>query len=303
MGYWHRVAIFDIIIPAYNAARFLPAAIESVMAQTFTDWRIVLVDDGSTDFTSEIAARYGRQLGDRMTVVTQKNAGLPAARNAALRIATAEYLAILDADDVWLPCRLQESLDSLTTHPNAGLSYGLIARMDEEGGVLETFSGNPTFAEGGIAPYIYMRKVELPCPTITLRREVLAKVGLFDETMLATEDRDMWLRVAQCYDVAFVPKVISYYRMSANSMSADMDRMMRAQFRFIDKHFGTPGCGRIARRIGRARVWKQRGELFRERGQDGKAFFAGLRAALMWPLGTDNLRTFASLAVQRVRRG
>ncbi len=295
------MATFDIIIPAYNAARYLPAAIESVMAQDFDDWRILLVNDGSTDGTAEIAARYNRQLGTRMVTITQANAGLPAARNAALRIAAAEYVAILDADDIWLPNRLRESLASLTQRPEAGLSYGLIARVDEKGAVLETFMGNPAFAEGRIAPYIYMRKVELPCPTITIRRSCLAEVGEFDETMRATEDRDMWLRVALHYEVAFVPKVIAHYRMSANSMSTDTERMMRAQFRFIDKHFGAPGCGWIARRVARSRVWKQRGETLSERGQPWRAVLNALRAAFVWPIGTDNLRTAASLAVRLVR--
>ena len=98
----------DIIIPAYNAAKYLPAAIESVIAQTFEDWRIVLVDDGSTDNTAEVVAPYIDRLGPKLLYIKQANAGLPAARNAAIRNSSSEFLALLDADDVWLPDALEE---------------------------------------------------------------------------------------------------------------------------------------------------------------------------------------------------
>ena len=90
MRYSGTVATVDIIIPAFNAERFLVPALESVIAQDFPDWRILLVNDGSTDGTAEIAAWYQQRLGERMLVITQPNAGLPAARNAALRVASAE---------------------------------------------------------------------------------------------------------------------------------------------------------------------------------------------------------------------
>lgn len=291
----------DIIIPAYNAAKYLSAAITSVLAQSYEDWRILLVNDGSTDATGEIAADFQEQLGDRILVITQRNAGLPAARNAAIRASSAEFLAILDADDVWLPCRLAESLKSFASRPQAGLSYGLTTRIDENGSLLSTFAGNPRHAEGRIAPAIYMRRVELPCPTVTFRRRCTEEVGLFDESMRATEDRDLWLRIALRYEVAFVPKVIAYYRTSPNSMSTDMDRMLTAQLQFIRKHSGTPGCGFIPTRIAVSRVYKQRGEVFRERGYRWEALRSSLRSCMVWPFAQDNLRTAASLLLYSLR--
>src|SRR5271154_2282442 len=100
----------DVIIPAYNAAKYLAAAIESVIAQTFEDWRILLVDDGSTDNTAEVVAPFLERLGPKLRFIRQPNSGVSAARNTAIRNASAEFLALLDADDVWLPCRLAESL-------------------------------------------------------------------------------------------------------------------------------------------------------------------------------------------------
>jgi glycosyltransferase involved in cell wall biosynthesis len=292
------MAAFDIIIPAYNATRYLSAALESVVAQSFTDWRIILVNDGSTDETSVIADRFQEKLNDRMLIITQSNAGLPAARNAAIRRSSAEFLAILDSDDIWLPCRLAESFKAFESRPEVGLSYGLITWIDENGRQLHTFAGNPRNAEGNIARSIYVRKVDLPCPTITFRRKCIDEVGLFDETMRSTEDRDMWLRIAFRYQVAFIPQVIAYYRTSANSMSGNLDRMFNAQRQFIRKHYGAPGCGFIARQMALAHAYKQRSESLLNRHNYSAAFLSSLQACAIWPLSTDNLRTAASVALR-----
>ena len=288
----------DIIIPAYNAAKFLPAALDSVEAQSFKDWRILLVDDGSTDHTEELVAPYCARLGDKLKYIRQPNRGLPAARNAAIANSSAEFLALLDADDVWLPWRLEESLKAFLGRPKVGLAYGLITQIDPEGRLLGTFLGNASHAEGKIAPYIYMRKVEFPCPTVTFRSECVAKVGGFDETMRASEDRDLWLRIALQYEVACVPRVIAYYRVSPNSMSTDPERMVISQRQFIRKHFGAKGCGVRARQIALARVYKQRAEAFVLCRQTGKALKSAVRALATYPFDVDNVRTAGSLLLR-----
>ena len=283
----------DVIIPAYNAARYLPMAIESVVAQTFRDWKIVLVDDGSTDNTLEVVSPFIQQLGPRLQYIKQTNGGLPAARNTAIRNSSAEFLALLDADDVWLPCRLSESLRYFERQ-QVGLTSGLISRIDSDGVVLDTFEGNPKHAEGRIAPYIYMRTVDLPCPTITFRRKCVDEVGLFDETYRATEDRDMWLRIALRYEVAFVPKVIAYYRISSSSMSADSRRMFDAQLKFVRRHYGAPGCGILARRKALGRIYKQQADALKSR-RPWAALGSSLRALALYPLDIGNVRTVGSL--------
>jgi glycosyltransferase involved in cell wall biosynthesis len=289
------MAKVDVIIPAFNAAHYLPVAIESVVSQTFDDWRILLVDDGSTDNTAEVVAPFLDRLGSKISYIKQNNRGLPAARNTAIRASTSEFLALLDADDVWLPCRLAESLKTLADRPQAGLAYGLVTHIDPEGRLGTTFEGNRRYTEGQIAPYIYMRKVELPCPTLTFRRKCVDEVGLFDETMRATEDRDLWLRIALRYEVAFVPKVIAYYRTSPTSMSTDPNRMLKAQLQFIQKHYGAPGCGIRARQIAWARVYKQRAEALKRQNKPWAALTSSLRAVALYPFDLDNHRTAWSL--------
>jgi glycosyltransferase involved in cell wall biosynthesis len=295
------MATFDVIIPAYNAVQYLGFAIESVISQDFEDWQIVLVDDGSTDNTAEVIAPYRDRLGPKLKYIMQENRGLPAARNAAIRNSSSEFLALLDADDLWLPSRLSESLKVMTERPNAGLSYGLIAGIDPEDRIGSTWVGNLKHAEGRIAPYIYMRKVELPCPTMTFRRRCVEDVGMFDESMRATEDRDLWLRIALKYEVAFIPKVLAYYRLSPNSMSTDPERMLRAQVQFIGKHYGSRGCGLRARQIALARIYKQRAEGQKKRGQRWAAVKSSLRAVALYPLDVDNPRTAGSLLLHWVR--
>jgi glycosyltransferase involved in cell wall biosynthesis len=291
----------DVIIPAYNAARYLPTAIESVIAQTFEDWRIVLVDDGSTDNTAEVVAPFLQRLGPKLNYIRKPNGGVTAARNTAIQASTAEFLAFLDADDLWLPCRLSESLKALAEWPQAGLAYGLVTHIDPEGRLGETWEGNRRNAEGHIAPYIYMRKVELPCVTVTLRRRCIDEVGIFDEAMRVTEDRDLWLRIALRYEVAFVPKVLAYYRVSPNSLSADSQQMLKAQLQFIRKHYGSEGCGLRSRQIAWARVYKQQAETLKKRNRPWDALMSSLRALALYPLDMDNPRTAGSLLLNWIR--
>jgi glycosyltransferase involved in cell wall biosynthesis len=291
----------DIITPAYNAARYLPAAIESVIAQTFEDWRIVLVDDGSTDNTADVVAPFVDRLGPKLKYIQQPNRGLPAAaRNVAIANSSAEFLALLDADDVWLPCRLSESLQCFEGRPEVGLTYGFNDRIDSEGKILDTFDRRQKHGEGRIAPYIYMRKIDLPCPTVTFRRKCVDEVGPFDESrsLRGIEDRDLWLRIALRYEVALVPKLIAHYRMSPNSVSSDSGRMREAQVQFIRKHYGAEGCGVLARQIALSEVYKQQADVLAGRRRPWAALVNSVRAVALYPLEVNNLRTAGSLVLR-----
>jgi GT2 family glycosyltransferase len=173
--------------------------------------------------------------------------------------------------------------------------------MDPDGRTLHTFKGNPRHVEGRIAPYIYMREVELPCVTVTIRRSCINEVGVFDETMRSTEDRDLWLRIALKHEVAFIPKVLAYYRTSPGSVSTNAQRMLEAQLQFIRKHYGSKGCGRLPRRISQARAYKQRADALKAQQQPWAALKSALRAVVIYPLDPKNLRTAASLSMHWVK--
>lgn len=289
------MATVDVVIPAFNAAKYLPAALESVDSQTFRDWQIILVDDGSTDNTAEVVAPFIERFGTKLKYIRQENQGPSAARNNAIRSSKSEFVAMLDGDDVWLPCRLSESLRVLRERPSAGMSYGLITYIDTDGNKLHTFTGNREHADGRIAPHIYMRRVELPCATVTVRRKSAEEVGLFDVKMRSTEDRDLWLRIALRNEVAFIPEVLAYYRLSPDSASTNTQRMFKAQMHFIRKHYGSSGCGFVPRQISLARAYKQRADALKAQGRTLPAVVSGLQAVAIYPFDLENARAAASL--------
>ncbi len=290
----------DVIIPAYNAARFLPMALDSVLAQTFTDWRILLVDDGSQDNTPELVAPYQQRLGEKLKYIRQANAGLPAARNTAIRHAEAEFLALLDADDVWLPQRLERTVQRFQADERIGLVYSFVARIDPEGRLLDSFTRRNPHGEGHVAPYLYMRMLDLPCPTVTFRRRCVEAVGNFDERLRATEDRDLWVRIAQEYEVALIPEITAYYRVSPQAMTTDPNRMLQAQLQFLEKHYGTPGCGWWARRVALGWVYRQRAEAFAIKGHLRAALLSAFRAITFYPFQPRNLRIALSVLLRSV---
>ena len=293
---------FDVIIPAFNAAQYLPKALDSVIAQTFPDWRILLVDDGSTDNTPEVIAPYQERLGDKLRYIRQNNARMSAARNTAIRHATAEFLAMLDADDIWLPNRLQRTYDRFQQCPSAGITYGFVARIDPNGNTMDVFDRRNRHAEGRIAPFLFMRMLDLPCPTVSVRRSCMNEIGGFDETLRASEDRDVWIRIGALHDIALIPEVIALYRVSPHSMSSDLHRMAQAQLHLIDKHYGLPGCGWLARRVALSWVYRQRAEGLGDRGRFPAAVKDSLKAIVYYPFQVHTLRTAASLLVRYARQ-
>jgi predicted component of type VI protein secretion system len=123
-------------------------------------------------------------------------------------------------------------------------------------------------------------------------------VGLFDETMRATEDRDMWLRIALKYEVGFIERVIAHYRLSPKSMSTDLNRMLTAQLRFVEKHRGAPGCGAWRRREALGLIYRQQADALSARRQLGAALKNSLRALALCPLDQNNARAAGSIALR-----
>jgi glycosyltransferase involved in cell wall biosynthesis len=282
------MAHFDIIIPAYNGAKFLSSALESVIQQTYPDWRIILVNDGSTDETPAIGKAFQQRLGPKMLFISQENRGLSASRNIAIQHSTAPLLALLDADDIWLPNRLEASRRCFENN-QVGLSYGFVSLIDIDGNILHTQNLQDQLDDGCISSAIYTRSVNLPCPTISFRRQCISEVGGFDEDMRASEDRDLWLRIALKYEVARIPEVIALYRVSSGSMSDDLDRMFRAQLKFIEKHRVSSAFSIEEHRLAVSSVYRQHAETFGQRGRYWMAFEYAVRAFLTRP-STGNLR-------------
>ena len=146
----------SIITPAYNCAKFLPQTIESVLKQTFGDFEMIIVDDGSTDNTKQVIEPYLKNHPLKIKYIYQQNGGVSVARNTAVKNALGEFIAFLDADDMFLPNRLEESLRVIEKDKSIGLVHARSMRINEEGASIGTLKRDTRFLSGQIFPLIQM---------------------------------------------------------------------------------------------------------------------------------------------------
>jgi glycosyltransferase involved in cell wall biosynthesis len=251
----------------------------------------VLVDDGSTDETRALAQAAMAAFDGRLQYVYQTNRGSPAAaRNTAIRHATGELIALLDADDVWLERRLELGVALMNSDPDLGLVHGKIALIDVHGEIIEFPPNLPTqLLRGRIAHYIYTRRAHLSCTTVLFRKECIATVGPFDETMLVTEDRDLWFRIAERWSIGYVEEIVANYRISPSSMTRDFERLLKGQKYFVEKHLKRGACGRIAAREAMGGIYRERGDLVFRSGHTGRSLQWYLRSVLSYPFSRSNV--------------
>ncbi|MBD2501189.1 glycosyltransferase family 2 protein [Anabaena azotica] len=222
----------SVVIPSYNAMKYLPATVESVLQQTFTDFEVLIINDGSSDNILE----WTTQITDpRVRVISQENKGLSGARNTGINNSSGEYIAFIDADDLWLPSKLEKQVKCLDNNPQAGLVYtwtawtdetgkptGVIVASDVEGYVWEQMVVNDKISNGSSA---------------MVRRICFDKVGLFDTELTSSEDRDMWIRLAAHYHFAVVKEPLTLYRRHSQSMSKNRPKMLKNIRRVFEKTF------------------------------------------------------------------
>ena len=211
--------LVTVVIPCYNQAGYLGEAIESVQAQTYRSFEIVVVDDGSTDATAAVAGRY-----PAVRLLRQPNAGLSAARNAGLGLARGDYLVFLDADDRLLPDALRHGLESLARHPEAAFTSGHFRYIRADGSTQQEFAQEPLECppyEGMLrGNYIGMHS------TVMFRRAIFDAVGTFDTSLRSCEDYDLYMRITRRYPVARHDALVAEYRRHDASMSVRAGRML-----------------------------------------------------------------------------
>ena len=225
----------SVIIPCYNHGHYLSRAVESVLAQTYGNWEVIIVDDGSTDDTRGAALAFA---DPRIRYIYQQNQGLSAARNAGIREASGSYLAFLDADDEWDPRFLQHTTKALGADEHLGGVYTLNRFIDRQGNLLPSIGGcvvppdelRARNLEGGFFP---------PAAAL-IRASVCRQVGVFDTSLTSEEDWDLWLRMLERYQMQGVTEPLAHYRVYPDSMSTNAGRMHDNRIRILTKHFGPP---------------------------------------------------------------
>ena len=191
----------SVIITCYNEAVFVENALQSVLKQTFLDFDVFVVDDGSEDNTREIILPYTKQ--HNVKYMFQKNRGLPAARNKGIQNSRGEYLAFLDADDSRLLQKLEKQIKYAEKHPGTALIYTDFYRYNEKG---ERFSqGYPKSYKNPekFLPDIFMRDASIIPSTVIIKRDVLKDVGYFDEELLMKQEYDLWIRIGGKYPIGY----------------------------------------------------------------------------------------------------
>jgi glycosyltransferase involved in cell wall biosynthesis len=268
----------SVVIPTYNYGRYVRDAIESALAQTVLPLEVVVVDDGSTDDTPAVLARYG----DRIRVVRQENQGLSAARNTGIRAACGEWVAFLDSDDAFHPRKLELQLAALAGRRELHLV------------ATDAFSDEPLrwpdvpdaprvvpVSAGAIA----VRTLFAPS-SVLARKSCFDAVGDFDPALRSVEDRDMWVRVAARFPAAMIAAPLTWVRQTPGSMSRHPERMEQFDRIVIDRSFALPELrGRWAlRRKATAHMLLSSAYTFLSAGRPGAAALRAAKALAAWPL-------------------
>jgi len=239
------MAKISIIIPTYNSAQYICEAIESVLNQTYKDFEIIVVDDGSTDNTKEVIKPYL----NKMKYIYQQNSGPSAARNRGIQEAKGEYIAFLDADDIWLPQKLELQIKFMEKEKEVGLIFSDMVLFNEKEIIKNSFLKEKLFfnklsikslssTEKVIYDNVFNALLQenfIPTNTVIVKKECFNKVGFFDETLFSVEDRDMWLRIGLFYDIGFINFPLVLTRFHETNISGNQELALKSRLKVMKK--------------------------------------------------------------------
>ena len=221
-----------ILLTCYNHVKFIPVALESIRQQTFTDYDVIALDDGSTDGTREwLAEQTGIQV-----VLNEKNLGTYGTLNKGLDLATGEFVAVFNDDDIWMPTKLEKQVAILDQNPKVGLVHTEGEFIDGDGRV---FEGEPLgfkfprFETGDILlDLVYENKII--ASAALFRRKIVEEIGGFNEMYFGSGDWEMWFRIAERYDVGCVNEKLSQYRVHGANASHKLEKIWKDDERLRD---------------------------------------------------------------------
>lgn len=274
------LALVSVIIPTYNADKFIEEAIQSVLAQTYRMYEIIVVDDGSTDNTKEVLRKYQ----DKIRCIFQANCGPSAARNAGIKIAQGEYICFLDADDLWTSDKLEVQVSYLNRYPDIAFVFSDHIDIKGDEPCSSTFLASKKVLEDlstpdGVIPNGFVRLLQenfISTPTVIVKKICFDKAGLFDEELWSVEDRDLWIRMAANFRLACLPKVVCKRRVHQANISRQAELSLRSRITVFEKSW------RMFSVLAPAKLWRDEladcyckiGYLHLEKGQRRKALHA-----------------------------
>ena len=287
----------SVVIPSYNQGRFIAESVESALSQTLPPSEVIVVEDGSTDETSRVLSGFGSRV---RTIHHSENRGLAATRNTGIAAASGDVVAFLDADDVWLPRKLELQVARLSADPGLGLVCCAVEEVDATGRQLSVRRGG---AEGWIAPDLARYDgtlVYAAGSTAFVPRHVFDRVGTFDTALTTSQDWDLCFRIAVSYRVGFVPEVLVRYRIHGGGMHHSVELMERNMLLAFDKAFATDDPRiRAVRRLGYANLHTVLASYYAAAGHPWRCAIHAARAG--WRSPRAGMRFLRPAAVRVVR--
>lgn len=284
----------SVLVPAFNAEAYVAQAVGSALSQTYGNLEVVVVNDGSTDRTAKVL----EPLMDRIVYIEQENRGTAAARNAALRSSTGDFLALLDADDYWMPTRLERLVSFLKDHPEFGFvtSDAYVATSDRV--LSQTVYGllgkRRSFREESQAYWI--TQYNFVAMMAVIRRELFQRHGPFDETLRRSEDWDLWIRfILGGERVGFVAEPLGYYRFHEEAKTADWASGIEKKVEVLEKAFSNYG-DQVPGLHGRLMLARARQRLFRGDSKGASSIYRATRLDRELPIVSRAESVFGSVA-------
>jgi glycosyltransferase involved in cell wall biosynthesis len=221
----------SVVIPTYNSAHYATTAVESVLAQTFTDTEIIVIDDGSTDETESAMGRFGPPV----RYIKQANHGVASARNRGIAESRGRYIAFLDADDTWCPDKLEHQIEALAANPGYRACFSAFTRVDRNlvpQSVMRREQGNAKLED----LLLHGNVIGSIC-TVIAERALFDHAGVFDPKLSQCADWDMWVRLAALTDFLYLDEPLVTYRQHDNNMSREPSLLERDSVRVLVKAF------------------------------------------------------------------
>lgn len=224
--------LISVVVPVYNGEKTIKETIESVLNQTFSNLELIVIDDGSQDSTLNVIANIEDL---RLKVFSYQNGGVAISRNRGIQEAGGEFIAFLDADDLWTSDKLESQLKALQSNPQAAVAYSWVDYINESGEFLH--NGNHISINGNAYKQLLVENILENGSNPLIRKDALIEVGGFNQSLTPAEDWDMWLRLAACYDFVTVASPQILYRTLSHSGSTNVLKMEKVCSQLIEQAF------------------------------------------------------------------
>ncbi len=272
--------LISVIIPTYNRANYICEAIDSVLAQTYKNVEIIVVDDGSTDNTRDIISQ---RYNSKVTYILQNNAGPSSARNNGIKHSRGDLIAFLDSDDIWLPEKLEKQVELINQSQDIGLVSCGLYQIDPNGNII----GNPLIRRNYKNKSSFLKELMIHNiigggSSSLIRRECFERVGFFDEEIWIGEDWNLWLRIAKNYEVKFVEEPLIKYRVHGNNLHRDMTKIEDSMRKNVEKNIEKHRL--ILRRKAYSYIYIDIAHEYIDTKNDHKMFINALKSIITYPL-------------------